>query len=194
MKALVTGVGGFIGSTLAERLVGGRSRRGRHRLLHRLLPAADQGTQPRVAARPRRVSASWSRRLPAPISARLVADRTHVFHLAAQAGVRKSWGRDFSTYTTNNIEATQLLLEALVGSGVSGSSTPRARRCTATPWRFRCGRMRCRSPCHPTASPSCRPNSCATSTTSTTGSPRWRSGISRFTDRVSGRTWVFTAS
>src|SRR6185437_7957098 len=42
----------------------------------------------------------------------LLADRTHVFHLAAQAGVRKSWGRDFSIYTVNNIEATQMLLEA----------------------------------------------------------------------------------
>jgi UDP-glucose 4-epimerase len=41
-----------------------------------------------------------------------LADRTHVFHLAAQAGVRKSWGRDFQIYTTNNIEATQVLLEA----------------------------------------------------------------------------------
>lgn len=40
---------------------------------------------------------------------------THVFHLAAQAGVRKSWGRDFDVYTKNNIEATQRLLEALVG-------------------------------------------------------------------------------
>lgn len=37
------------------------------------------------------------------------------FHLAAQAGVRKSWGRDFRTYTVNNIEATQLLLEACAG-------------------------------------------------------------------------------
>jgi len=37
---------------------------------------------------------------------------THVFHLAAQAGVRKSWGRDFRAYTENNIEATQVLLEA----------------------------------------------------------------------------------
>ena len=45
----------------------------------------------------------------------LLADRTHVFHLAAQAGVRKSWGRDFSVYTTNNVEATQVLLEACVG-------------------------------------------------------------------------------
>ena len=40
---------------------------------------------------------------------------THVFHLAAQAGVRKSWGKDFKTYTTNNVEATQILLEACVG-------------------------------------------------------------------------------
>jgi nucleoside-diphosphate-sugar epimerase len=40
---------------------------------------------------------------------------THVFHLAAQAGVRKSWGKDFQTYTTNNIDATQRLLEHLVG-------------------------------------------------------------------------------
>jgi nucleoside-diphosphate-sugar epimerase len=35
-------------------------------------------------------------------------------HLAAQAGVRKSWGRDFNVYTVNNIEATQVLLEACV--------------------------------------------------------------------------------
>ena len=40
---------------------------------------------------------------------------THVFHLAAQAGVRKSWGRDFRVYTENNVDATQQLLEACVG-------------------------------------------------------------------------------
>lgn len=34
-----------------------------------------------------------------------------VFHLAAQAGVRTSWGQNFSIYTKNNIEATQKLLE-----------------------------------------------------------------------------------
>jgi nucleoside-diphosphate-sugar epimerase len=38
-----------------------------------------------------------------------------VFHLAAQAGVRKSWGRDFDVYTVNNVTATQVLLEACVG-------------------------------------------------------------------------------
>ncbi len=40
---------------------------------------------------------------------------TQVFHLAAQAGVRKSWGRDFQTYTENNVDASQQLLEACVG-------------------------------------------------------------------------------
>jgi UDP-glucose 4-epimerase len=40
---------------------------------------------------------------------------THVFHLAAQAGVRKSWGADFRVYTENNVDATQQLLEASVG-------------------------------------------------------------------------------
>ena len=39
---------------------------------------------------------------------------THVFHLAAQAGVRKSWGRDFRIYTDNNVDASQQLLEACV--------------------------------------------------------------------------------
>jgi UDP-glucose 4-epimerase len=33
--------------------------------------------------------------------------------MAAQAGVRKSWGADFRTYTTLNVDATQRLLEAL---------------------------------------------------------------------------------
>ncbi len=35
-----------------------------------------------------------------------------IFHQAAQAGVRASWGKDFEIYTTNNILATQQLLEA----------------------------------------------------------------------------------
>jgi UDP-glucose 4-epimerase len=50
---------------------------------------------------------------------RALVGRCHrVFHLAAQAGVRASWGRDFSIYTENNILATQQLLEASVDSGL----------------------------------------------------------------------------
>ncbi len=36
----------------------------------------------------------------------------YVFHQAAQAGVRASWGENFKIYTDNNILATQMLLEA----------------------------------------------------------------------------------
>ncbi|MFW6160191.1 MAG: GDP-mannose 4,6-dehydratase [Acidobacteriota bacterium] len=35
-----------------------------------------------------------------------------VFHLAAQAGVRSSWGESFTGYTRDNIDATQKLLES----------------------------------------------------------------------------------
>src|SRR5918994_6256077 len=114
MKALVTGTAGFIGSTLSERLVAGGAdvvgidcftdyypREIKERNLTAL--RRDPGF--------RMVESSIA---DADLE-RLPADRTHVFHLAAQAGVRKSWGRDFATYTVNNIEATQVLLEALVG-------------------------------------------------------------------------------
>ena len=117
MKALVTGVAGFIGSTLAERLV-----RDGHDVV---------GIDCFTDYYPRDVkerNLAWLRTAPnfrfverriqdADLRA-LVADRTHVFHLAAQAGVRKSWGRDFGVYTTNNIEATQVLLEACVGTAI----------------------------------------------------------------------------
>ena len=39
--------------------------------------------------------------------ARALDGVTHVFHLAAQAGVRRSWGTEFGVYTGLNIDATQ---------------------------------------------------------------------------------------
>jgi nucleoside-diphosphate-sugar epimerase len=42
----------------------------------------------------------------------LVGDADHVFHLAAQAGVRASWGSSFDVYTQLNITVLQRLLEA----------------------------------------------------------------------------------
>lgn len=38
-----------------------------------------------------------------------------LFHLAAQPGVRASWGREFEIYTANNVLATQRLLEQVKG-------------------------------------------------------------------------------
>jgi UDP-glucose 4-epimerase len=43
----------------------------------------------------------------------------YVFHLAAQAGVRASWGKSFEIYTRNNIEATQKLLEFYKDSDIT---------------------------------------------------------------------------
>jgi nucleoside-diphosphate-sugar epimerase len=114
MRALVTGVAGFIGSTLAEQLLADGAN----------VVGLDSFTDyyPR-ALKERNLSAVRrhpgfrfveSRIQDADLTS-LLTDRTHVFHLAAQAGVRKSWGRDFSVYTTNNVEATQVLLEACVG-------------------------------------------------------------------------------
>lgn len=40
-----------------------------------------------------------------------------IFHLAGQPGVRASWGSEFSSYTANNVDATQRLLEAVLRSG-----------------------------------------------------------------------------
>jgi UDP-glucuronate 4-epimerase len=46
----------------------------------------------------------------------LLKDVECVFHLAAQPGVRASWGTSFSHYVKDNIVATQRLLEAIKGT------------------------------------------------------------------------------
>jgi nucleoside-diphosphate-sugar epimerase len=43
----------------------------------------------------------------------VVADVDIVFHLAAEPGVRASWGTRFETYLRNNVLATQILLESV---------------------------------------------------------------------------------
>ena len=115
MKALVTGVAGFIGSHLAGTLLERGATVTGLDCFTDYYPRPDQGSEPRChrGARPgfRFVETSIQG---ADLDA-LLDDVTHVFHLAAQAGVRKSWGRDFQVYTTNNIDATQILLESVVG-------------------------------------------------------------------------------
>jgi len=111
MRALVTGVAGFIGSTLAERLLAdGADVVGIDAFTdYYPRPIKEANIEAlRAHARFRFVEA----RIQDADLAALLTDRTHVFHLAAQAGVRKSWGTDFAVYTVNNIEATQVLLEA----------------------------------------------------------------------------------
>ncbi len=47
----------------------------------------------------------------------LIKDVDWIFHQAAQAGVRASWGSEFSRYVDCNVLATQLLLEATLQAG-----------------------------------------------------------------------------
>jgi nucleoside-diphosphate-sugar epimerase len=47
-----------------------------------------------------------------------------VFHQAAQAGVRASWGAEFATYTHCNVLATQRVLEQLVRSAETRGGAP----------------------------------------------------------------------
>lgn len=113
MKALVTGAAGFIGSHLSERLIAAGA----------TVTGIDCFTDYYPRAR-KEANLAGLRKAPgftlveASLAdadlPRLLDGTTHVFHLAAQAGVRKSWGRDFRVYTVNNVEATQILLEACV--------------------------------------------------------------------------------
>jgi nucleoside-diphosphate-sugar epimerase len=114
MKALVTGAAGFIGSTLAEQLIAdGADVVGLDCFTDYYPRPIKERNLSGLAAAPRfRFVESTIQDADLPA---LLKDRTHVFHLAAQAGVRKSWGRDFAVYTVNNIEATQVLLEAACG-------------------------------------------------------------------------------
>jgi nucleoside-diphosphate-sugar epimerase len=134
MRALVTGVAGFIGSTLAERLLTeGADVVGLDCFTDYYPRPMKERNIVALAGHPR-FALVESTIQKADLDT-LLADRTHVFHLAAQAGVRKSWGRDFAVYTVNNIEATQVLLEACTkvslerivyasSSSVYGDNTP----------------------------------------------------------------------
>jgi nucleoside-diphosphate-sugar epimerase len=117
MNALVTGVAGFIGSHLAERLLEEGARVSGVDCFADYYPRAiKEANLSALRGHPRFhfvEAALQDADLPG-----LLEGVTHVFHLAAQAGVRKSWGREFRTYTANNIEATQRLLEAARGGGL----------------------------------------------------------------------------
>jgi UDP-glucose 4-epimerase len=115
MKCLITGVAGFIGSHLAEKLV---------ELGNQVI-----GIDCFTDYYPREIKENNLANLRNHpqfkfIETNLVSIKTedfqplldgveYIFHQAAQAGVRASWGATFASYTENNVLATQRLLEAV---------------------------------------------------------------------------------
>lgn len=114
MKALVTGAAGFIGSTLTDRLLSQDADVVGIDCFTDYYPRALKERNLVTARQSGRFSFVDADLLDTDLDV-LLSGVTHVFHLAAQAGVRKSWGRDFSVYVDNNIAASQRLLEACAG-------------------------------------------------------------------------------
>src|SRR5205814_5496645 len=102
---------GFLGSQLCERLVErGREVLGVDCFTHYYVRAAKERNLERLRQEPRfrLVEADLAA---APLG-ELVEGAHEVFHLAAQPGVRGSFGESFQGYVRDNIIATQRLLEA----------------------------------------------------------------------------------
>ena len=113
MKCLVTGVAGFIGSHLAERLVKDGynvtgidcftryySRKIKEKNIKNLL---------------RRNNFKFIKGNLIEMNLdKVIKGVNYVFHQAAQAGIRGSWGNNFKIYTNYDVLATQKLLEATI--------------------------------------------------------------------------------
>lgn len=112
MNCLVTGCAGFIGSHLTESLL-----QDGHRVIGVDCFNANYARPEKL--RNLKVAQEWDDFEFVPIDLSrgdltdLVSDCDTVFHLAAEPGVRPSWGERFEAYLRNNVLATQLLLDAL---------------------------------------------------------------------------------
>ncbi len=116
MRCLVTGVAGFVGSHLAERLLAdGHEVYG----IDAFIDYYDRALKEKNLEGPR----SWKTfsfvegNLADMHLLPLVEGMDWVFHQAAQAGVRASWGEEFARYTECNVLSTQRLLETVLRSG-----------------------------------------------------------------------------
>jgi UDP-glucuronate 4-epimerase len=118
LRAIVTGAAGFIGSHLTQALLAaGNEVVGIDCFTPYYSTAAKRQNLAQVCDHPdfRLVSAD----LTELVFEEVLAPGDVVFHLAAQPGVRSSWGAGFIHYLRNNVQATQRVLEAAVRCGVS---------------------------------------------------------------------------
>ncbi|GCF07392.1 NAD-dependent epimerase/dehydratase family protein [Dictyobacter arantiisoli] len=116
MRCLVTGAAGFVGSHLTERLLAdGHEVCG----IDAFIDYYDRAIKEKNLQGPR----SWDtftfiegNLIHLPL-AKLLEGVDWIFHQAAQAGVRASWGEEFARYTECNVLATQRLLETALQVG-----------------------------------------------------------------------------
>ena len=117
MKFLVTGAAGFIGSHLCEQLLSeGHAVRGIDCFTDYYARSLKEAN----------LAGLWGREgfelieadIMAVDAAELMEGIEVTVHLAAQAGVRRSWGDNFAIYTHNNLLTTQRLLETAKSSGL----------------------------------------------------------------------------
>jgi nucleoside-diphosphate-sugar epimerase len=109
---LITGVAGFIGSTLAERLLSDGHRVIGVDCFTNYYPRPVKEGNLAGLLNHRQFSFADTDLASGDVSP-IVQGVEYVFHQAGQPGVLASWGRLFDQYVTNNIVATQRLLEAL---------------------------------------------------------------------------------
>lgn len=118
MRCLITGVAGFVGSSIADRLIADGHEVVGVDCFTPYYPRQIKENNLAVARGSDRFTlheADLVKVFETADSASaqsLLEGIDVVFHEAAQAGVRASWGRDFEIYTHCNVLATQKLLEA----------------------------------------------------------------------------------
>ncbi len=115
MRALVTGCAGFIGSHLTEALLADG-----HEVVGVDCFNDNYGRREKRANLVKAMEWDSFDFVPIDLSRGdlhgLLQESDAVFHLAAEPGVRSSWGARFENYIRNNLTATQHLLEAAVAT------------------------------------------------------------------------------
>jgi nucleoside-diphosphate-sugar epimerase len=113
--ALITGVAGFIGSSLAEKLLKDNFKViGIDSFTNYYSTRIKEKNIENCLKHP---NFSFIRQDLDTLDLSASVEKTdYFFHLSAQPGVRASWGKEFATYVKNNISVTQKILESLKNS------------------------------------------------------------------------------